>query len=134
MIAGFAVIAAIALGAFDKVQWKWLSTAGAITYPLYLIHMFVGMTLIHHFRNDVPAGVLLVSVTVLMMVVAWLIHRLVERPAGKWLRDAMRRGVDDVRRNTPARNRPRNSLDVERHSPAARRSEELDAPVGSPVG
>ncbi|WP_438292347.1 hypothetical protein [Streptomyces sp. HUAS TT7] len=63
IIAGFAVVGAIALGVFDKIQWKWLSTAGAITYPLYLIHMFIGMTLIHHFRNRLPAPVLVVSGT-----------------------------------------------------------------------
>ncbi|WP_371619451.1 acyltransferase family protein [Streptomyces sp. NBC_00454] len=137
MIAGFGIIAAIALGAFDKIQWKWLSTAGAITYPFYLIHMYIGMTLIHHFRNRVPAAVLLVSVTVLMMVTAWLIHRLVERPVGKWLRDAMRRGVDDVRRNTPARKRPRTTPGVQAQAaqaPTAGPSEELQIPVSSPVG
>lgn len=137
VIAGFAMVAAIALGAFDKVQWKWLSTAGAITYPFYLIHMYIGMTLIHHFRSQVPAAVLLVSVTVLMMVTAWLIHRFVERPVGKWLRDAMRRGVDDVRRNTPAREHPRkhpdNSPGAELQVPAAWRSDGIELPVTSPV-
>ncbi|MFE3184588.1 acyltransferase family protein [Streptomyces violascens] len=107
VVAGFAVVGAIALGAFDKVQWKWLSTAGAITYPLYLIHMFIGMTLIHHFRHLLPAPVLVGSVIALMMAAAWLIHRLVERPAGKWVRDAMKRGIEDVRLNSPARRRTR---------------------------
>ncbi|MFD9633077.1 acyltransferase family protein [Streptomyces violascens] len=105
IIAGFAVVGAIALGAFDKIQWKWLSTAGAITYPLYLIHMFIGMTLIHHFRNRLPAPVLVLSVIALMMVTAWLIHRLVERPVGRWIRNSMKRGIEDVRLNTPARRR-----------------------------
>ncbi|GGU37286.1 acyltransferase family protein [Streptomyces violascens] len=103
VIAGFAVVGAIALGAFDKIQWKWLSTAGAITYPLYLIHMFIGMTLIHHFRHRLPAPVLVLSVIALMMATAWLIHRLVERPAGKWIRNSMKRGIKDVRLNTPTR-------------------------------
>ncbi|MFF3977857.1 acyltransferase family protein [Streptomyces sp. NPDC055808] len=103
IIAGFVMVGAIALGALDKVQWKWLSTAGAITYPLYLIHMFIGLTLIHHFRGQVPAPVLVVSVTVLMMVTGWLIHRFVERPASKWVRNSMKRGIADVRENTPAR-------------------------------
>uniref|UniRef100_A0AAU2V309 Acyltransferase n=1 Tax=Streptomyces sp. NBC_00003 TaxID=2903608 RepID=A0AAU2V309_9ACTN len=103
IIAGFAVVGAIALGVFDRVQWRWLSTAGAITYPLYLIHMFIGMTLIHHFRNRLPAPVLVVSVIALMMATAWLIHRYVERPAGRWIRTSMKRGIEDVRLNTPAR-------------------------------
>ncbi len=32
IVAGFALVGAIALGAFDRIQWKWLITAGALTY------------------------------------------------------------------------------------------------------
>ncbi|MEK2475394.1 acyltransferase family protein [Streptomyces noursei] len=103
--AAFAVVGAIALGAFDRIQWKWLTTAGALTYPLYVIHMNIGMTLIHHYRNRIPAPVLVASVVALMLVAAWLIHRFVERPLGKWLRTTMRRGIDDVRRNVAPRRR-----------------------------
>ncbi|MYT30746.1 MULTISPECIES: acyltransferase [unclassified Streptomyces] len=105
IIAAFAVVGAIALGVFDRIQWKWLTTAGALTYPLYVIHMNIGMTLIHHYRNRIPAPVLVAAVTALMLVAAWLIHRLVERPLGKWLRTTMRRGIDDVRRNVTPRRR-----------------------------
>ncbi|WP_234392346.1 acyltransferase family protein [Streptomyces sp. WM6378] len=107
IIAGFAVVGAIALGVFDKVRWRWLSIAGAITYPLYLIHMFIGMTLIHHFRDRLPAPVLVASVIALMTATAWLIHRHVERPVGKWVRDSMKRGIQDVRLNSPARRQDR---------------------------
>ncbi|WEB42895.1 acyltransferase [Streptomyces yunnanensis] len=105
IIAAFAVVGAIALGAFDRIQWKWLTTAGALTYPLYVIHMNIGMTLIHHYRNRIPAPVLVASVVALMLVAAWLIHRFVERPLGTWLRTTMRRGIDDVRRNVAPRRR-----------------------------
>ncbi|MEV5593604.1 acyltransferase [Streptomyces sp. NPDC052496] len=103
IIAGFALIGAIALGGFDRIRWKWLTTAGALTYPLYLLHMNIGMTLIHHFRDRVPAPVLVASVTAFMLVAAWLVHRCVERPLGKWLRTTMRKGVDDVRRHIAPR-------------------------------
>ncbi|MFH8555902.1 acyltransferase family protein [Streptomyces celluloflavus] len=105
IIAAFALVGAIALGACDRIQWKWLTTAGALTYPLYLIHLNIGMTLIHHFRNRIPAPVLVTSVTALMLVTAWFIHRLIERPLGKWLRDTMRGGIDDVRRHVTPRRR-----------------------------
>ncbi|MFD7167066.1 acyltransferase family protein [Streptomyces violascens] len=127
IIAGFAVVGAIALGVFDKIQWKWLSTAGAITYPLYLIHMFIGMTLIHHFRNRLPAPVLVVSVIALMMATAWLIHRFVERPVGKWIRNSMKRGIQDVRLNTPARGHRRTRVVIESPGlPAAPAESEKD--------
>ncbi|MFI1169505.1 acyltransferase family protein [Streptomyces sp. NPDC020801] len=99
ILAAFAAIAAIALGALDRIQWKWLTYAGALTYPLYLVHMNIGMTLIHHYQGRIPALVLVISVTVLMLATAWLIHRTIERPLGKWLRNVMRSGIDDVRRH-----------------------------------
>ncbi|WP_079025811.1 acyltransferase family protein [Streptomyces yangpuensis] len=101
IVLGFAAVAAIALGALDRVRWGWLPHAGAVTYPLYLIHMMAGLTLIHHFRDDVPPVPLALGVTVLMVALAWLIHRFVERPLGRVLREALRRGVQDIRSGTP---------------------------------
>ncbi|MEU3778824.1 acyltransferase [Streptomyces sp. NPDC032472] len=98
---GFLVMAGIALGAFDRIRWRWLPHAGALTYPLYLIHMMAGLTFIHHFRHDVPPVPLVLGVTAVMAALAWLIHRLVERPLGRRLRAGLRRGVEDIRRNTP---------------------------------
>ncbi|MET9378403.1 acyltransferase family protein [Streptomyces sp. NPDC003035] len=99
---GFLAIAAVALGFLDRIQWRWLKTAGAITYPLYVIHMAVGITLIHHFRDQVAPLPLVASVTAAMLVASWVIHRFVERPLSKRLRSGMRRGVQEIRFNTPA--------------------------------
>lgn len=99
--AGFAVMAAIALGALDGIQWRWLPHAGALTYPLYLIHMMAGLTFIHHFRREMAPVPLVIAVTTSMLLLAWLIHRLVERPLGRLLRDRLRRGVQDIRSGTP---------------------------------
>ncbi|CAM5268184.1 acyltransferase family protein [Streptomyces avidinii] len=101
IVLGFALMAALALGALDGVQWRWLPHAGAITYPLYLIHMMAGLTLIHRFRRDVAPVPLVLGVTATMLLLAWLIHRLVERPLGRLLRDRLRRGVQDIRSATP---------------------------------
>ncbi|MEV6677215.1 acyltransferase [Streptomyces erythrochromogenes] len=103
ILLGFGLMAAIALGALDRVRWRWLPHAGAVTYPLYLIHMMAGLTLIHHFRRDVEPVPLVLGVTALMVVLAWLVHRFVERPLGRRLRDSLRRGVQDVRSGTPRR-------------------------------
>ncbi|MER6444926.1 acyltransferase family protein [Streptomyces venezuelae] len=97
---GFALMAAIALGALDGVRWRWLPHAGALTYPLYLIHMMAGLTLIHHFRGEAAPVPLVIGVTATMLALAWLIHRLVERPLGRRLRDVLRRGVRDIRVDT----------------------------------
>ncbi|GHB54838.1 hypothetical protein GCM10010347_25880 [Streptomyces cirratus] len=94
----FAAMAAIALGACDRLRWRWLRTAGGVTYPLYLIHMIAGLTVIHHFRDRFPALPLAGGVTVAMITAAWLIQRYVERPATRLLRCGLRQGLEDVRR------------------------------------
>ncbi|MFF4422744.1 acyltransferase family protein [Streptomyces sp. NPDC001549] len=101
IVLGFALMAAIALGALDGVRWRWLPHAGALTYPLYLIHMMAGLTFIHHFRRDVAPVPLVIGVTAAMLLLAWLIHRLVERPLGRRVRDRLRSGVQDIRSATP---------------------------------
>lgn len=103
ILLGFAVMAALALGALDGIRWRWLPHAGAITYPLYLIHMMAGLTFIHHFRREMAPVPLAIGVTVFMVLLAWLIHRFVERPLGRVLRDGLRRGIQDIRSGTPSR-------------------------------
>ncbi|MYS81598.1 acyltransferase family protein [Streptomyces sp. SID5474] len=102
IVLAFAVMAGAALGWFDRIQWKWLTTAGALTYPLYVIHMYIGMTIIKHYQGRVSAAGLLIGVIVLMMLVAWVIHRFVERPMGKMLRNSLKRGMAEIRQaSTP---------------------------------
>ncbi len=100
---GFLLMACIAVGALDRVGWRWLRRAGAVTYPLYLIHMLAGLTFIHHFRHSLAPVPLVLSVTAAMVVLAWLIHRLVEQPVGRLLRDSLRRGIEEIRHSTPSR-------------------------------
>ncbi|MFJ6793452.1 acyltransferase family protein [Streptomyces sp. NPDC091268] len=99
----FLLMAAIALGALDGIRWRWLPHAGALTYPLYLIHMLVGLTAIHHFRGQVPPVPLVLGVSTAMLLLAWTVHRLIERPLGRALRDGLRRGVQDIRAHSPQR-------------------------------
>ncbi|RSS76814.1 acyltransferase [Streptomyces sp. WAC06614] len=98
--AGFLVMAGMALGAFDRIQWRWLRPAGALTYPLYLIHMLAGITAIHHFRDRLPPVPLVLTVTTAMLAVAWLIHHLAERPLTPRLRKSLHRGIQEIRRDT----------------------------------
>ncbi|MGE7387020.1 acyltransferase family protein [Streptomyces sp. NPDC004126] len=103
VLIGFAVMAALALGTLDGIRWRWLRHAGAVTYPLYLIHMMVGLTVIHHFRDRVAPVPLALATTAGMLVVAWVIHRFVERPLGRRLGAGLRRGIEDIRAGTPPR-------------------------------
>ncbi|MFG2874312.1 acyltransferase family protein [Streptomyces sp. NPDC048337] len=120
ILLGFAVMAALALGALDRIRWRWLPHAGAVTYPLYLIHMMAGLTIIHHFRAKVAPVPLALGVTACMVLLAWVIHRLVERPLGRVLKDSLRRGVQDVRVGTPSRP-PLDRLPAQPSAPEAER-------------
>lgn len=80
----FAVMLAVALGWFDWVRWKRLTVAGALTYPLYLLHQEIGWVLIHlgrqmHIR---PKPLLLICLAILLTL-AWLVHRFAEKPLSR---------------------------------------------------
>lgn len=97
----FVLMALIALGAFAWMQWRWLATAGALTYPLYLVHENIGFVIIHEFRGRIPALVLVAATTVSMMLLAYVLHRLIERPLGKRLAHKLRGSMEELRLNTP---------------------------------
>jgi peptidoglycan/LPS O-acetylase OafA/YrhL len=82
-------MAAIALGATDHIRWKWLTTAGAMTYPFYLMHYAAGTTLINRFRDTMDPRLLVVSVIAGFLVLSWLVHRLVERPVARLLKNGL---------------------------------------------
>ncbi|MFE2421207.1 acyltransferase family protein [Streptomyces hokutonensis] len=97
------VMAAIALGATDRVRWKWLTTAGAMTYPFYLLHYAAGTTLINRFRDTMDPRLLVVSVISGFLVLSWLVHRLVERPVSRLLKNGLNTSFARLRNatNTP---------------------------------
>ncbi|MCJ1677718.1 acyltransferase [Streptomyces sp. APSN-46.1] len=86
--AGFALVALIALGKLGWARWKWLTVAGALTYPFYLVHEHLGWVVIEalHRRAGLSAPVTFALTVVFMLCLAWAIHRLVERPFGPRLR------------------------------------------------
>lgn len=78
----FGVLLAIALGATDRITWGWLGTAGALTYPFYLLHQRAGFSLIRtvHAWTGLSAPILIGGAVLVLLVAAWLVHRFVERP------------------------------------------------------
>ncbi|MDF3300288.1 acyltransferase family protein [Streptomyces tropicalis] len=86
----FALLAAIALGRTRRIRWRGLTVAGTMTFPLYLLHDTIGMTVAHHYGHRVSPP-LLVAVTVTALIaLSYLVHRFVERPMGR----AMRRSLN----------------------------------------
>ncbi|BEV15128.1 acyltransferase [Herbaspirillum sp. DW155] len=59
---------------------------GAVSYPLYLIHLNVGMVVFNLFGLKMDKWLLLGLLSVAMIVFAYLINRLVERPLAATIR------------------------------------------------
>jgi len=82
----FVVMAVIAMGWTARVRWRWLTTAGLLTYPFYLLHQNIGLTIIHGMRDIRPRYLTLAIVLVVLLSASWLLHRFIEVPVARFLR------------------------------------------------
>ncbi|MFG2650107.1 acyltransferase family protein [Streptomyces sp. NPDC048436] len=78
--AGFAAVLLIALGALHRVDWRWLSVAGALTYPFYLVHEHLGWVAVGalHRGLGLPSYATFGLTIAAMLLLAWLLNRFVE--------------------------------------------------------
>ncbi|MFK0193911.1 acyltransferase family protein [Kitasatospora sp. NPDC090308] len=98
----YLAVLAVALGWTARIQWRWLTVAGALTYPLYLLHEVMGWTALRWLhRSGMGPWPAVGTVTAAMLVVAWLVHRLVERPLAPVLRRGLDRALEQVRAADP---------------------------------
>ncbi len=90
---GFAVVAAIALGWLNWANWRWLTVAGALTYPFYLVHEHLGWVVIRalHRTLHVPSAATFALTVAAMLLLAWLMYRFVEKPLTPRLRAVLNR-------------------------------------------
>jgi len=98
IITGFVVVMSVmALGGLRWMRWRFLSTLGLLTYPLYLIHQWIGWVIIDRLRESLGPTNTLILVVVVMLVVSWLIARFVEAPAQRWLKVHFARAIAQMR-------------------------------------
>ncbi|MEU5427693.1 acyltransferase [Streptomyces olivoreticuli] len=92
---GYAAVALIALGKVRWANWRWLTVAGALTYPFYLVHEHLGWVVIGalHRKLGVPAYGTFALTIALMLGLAWVLNRWVERRFTPALRRSLLRGV-----------------------------------------
>jgi peptidoglycan/LPS O-acetylase OafA/YrhL len=93
----FLVMIAVALGWLSWLRWRGLTVLGALTYPLYLLHAQISRVIILHFHRSVQPVLLLCLLMVGVLVLAYLVHRLVERPVASYLRNGLRSSFDRIR-------------------------------------
>lgn len=79
IVSFFAVIMAVAMrwtGAIGERRWLM---AGAMTYPLYLIHQYLGFMIFNAAYPTINRHVLFWGTVLLMLAIAYAVHVLVER-------------------------------------------------------
>lgn len=99
----FLVMLAAAMGALNWIRWKWLTVAGALTYPVYLLHQELGWAMIRWGRNHgiAPFPLLALCLTAVLLL-SWLVHRFAERP----LSAALKRLLDGAKVSLPKSDPP----------------------------
>lgn len=90
----FALVASATLSPLSRLNWPLVSSAGALTYPLYLIHEYWGWWFISLLAPTFPHRVVLVVAIVLCLVMSWAIWKFVEKPVGPHLRRAIQAGLE----------------------------------------
>ncbi|MEV5511296.1 acyltransferase family protein [Streptomyces orinoci] len=93
----FAVMGAVAAGFTNNISWRWLPTAGALTYPLYLLHEDIGWIFIRHMEHRLHPYVILAILLIALSITSWLVHRWIERPLGRWMRHKLKASLEEIR-------------------------------------
>ncbi|MFG3348263.1 acyltransferase family protein [Streptomyces sp. NPDC048018] len=96
-----AVLMLASLGPLRRIRWSWLVTAGALTYPFYLVHLSLGIPLAKGLTRHVPAlgfwGTVAVT-TATMLLLSYAVYRWAEKPLSRWLRRNLLKGLDPKER------------------------------------
>lgn len=73
-------------GRVQRVNWRFLGTLGALTYPVYLIHEYFGWATIQVVNEIMGRWITLGAALTLSLFLAMLLVRFVDRPLGRILR------------------------------------------------
>ncbi|MEV0255857.1 acyltransferase [Streptomyces sp. NPDC050732] len=97
--AGFAAVLLIALGHLDRIDWRWLTVAGALTYPFYLVHEHLGWVTVEvlHRHLGLPSYATFALTITAMLLLAWLLNRYVEERLTPLIRKGLNRSHQPVR-------------------------------------
>ncbi|MDC7123243.1 acyltransferase [Cellulomonas fimi] len=81
-----ALVACAVLTPLARARATWCVTLGALTYPVYLVHDYWGLYVVHLTAPHVPTAVALALAVGAALALAWLVHRCVELPCGPRVR------------------------------------------------
>ena len=81
----FLIFGLISTRKIDFGNYGWLKWAGALTYPLYLLHNDMAFIAFHYLKGAFNKYLLLGGAVTGMLALAFLTYRFVEKPFGKYL-------------------------------------------------
>ncbi|RYV51355.1 acyltransferase [Pengzhenrongella frigida] len=105
VVACVALVVVVTLTPVSRLDWRWLTTLGALTYPLYLVHEHWGWWIISNLTGTLPPYLVLALATAFSLALAAGIHFGVERRVGPRLRSTAQAGLEragDVARGLTA--------------------------------
>ena len=70
---------------FNRSAIRLLTLAGALSYPIYLLHLRLGAAAVRAFWTPGDRFLLLVAMLAALMLAAYVVHRFVERPVWRVL-------------------------------------------------
>ncbi|WPB92676.1 acyltransferase family protein [Streptomyces malaysiensis] len=78
---GYAAVTLIALSKLNWANWRWLTVAGALTYPFYLVHEHLGWVAVwaFHQKLGIPSYGTFALTVLVMLGLAWVLYRYVEQ-------------------------------------------------------
>jgi peptidoglycan/LPS O-acetylase OafA/YrhL len=98
MLAAILIFAAAiwgtAAGKLGLMEWKPLLFIGDISYSLYVLHQTVGYFIISNLEQaGLDANLAVLMATLAVVLLAYLVHRVIERPAQRAIRAAYAEGI-----------------------------------------
>lgn len=103
VLACYGLFALAISGYLDRLASRPLLFLGSLSYSLYLVHQNLGYGVMDWgYRQQLPALLSVAIALGIALLLAYVIHRLVERPALRWFRDNRRLAAERARENREA--------------------------------
>ena len=91
-----ALIMLIGLPQATRIRLPWAQEVGALTYPIYLLHAHIGYILLSHLASNENRLIPYLGVFILILLLAWLLHRTVEVKMGPHIKRFLDRALDSI--------------------------------------
>ncbi|MFG2001354.1 acyltransferase family protein [Spirillospora sp. NPDC048911] len=103
----FAVMALVATGKLGWLRWRFFTTLGCLTYPVYLIHYDLAPVLARVLYPAMAPWAATVTIIMVVLVAAYAVHKLVEQPLAAWLKPRLRESFAKLQMTDTGRRRGR---------------------------